>query len=424
MCGIFGAIAFDRQFRSADYDRFVELTDLVRYRGPDDSGYLALNLAERRHSERDRFDVFLGHRRLSIIDLSEQGRQPMGSADRYFITYNGEIFNYIELREELQRLGHVFTTSTDTEVILKVYEEYGTAGFAKLNGMWAFALVDLLKRTVVLSRDRFSIKPLYYFKVDGNLFFASEIKQLLPLMHSRSIDTGVMHTYLNQAVADHSECTFFEGVKQVPPKHDLVIYLPKRHISREQYWDYSCEPISRSADCVEEFRELFTDSVRIRLRSDVEVGALLSGGLDSSTIAVVANKLLGQELRTWSIVGSDPRYSEERFIRIIHDEGIPNSIVHFAGDSALDAVANVLYHNDEPFLGFHAVAHFQMLQALRRESGIKVILSGQGGDECLCGYSKFFYFYLAQLLSERRVGQAAMLTLMSLLNERPCGSSG
>lgn len=176
MCGIFGAISFDRPFEADSYERFVTLTDMVQYRGPDDSGYLAIDSRRSRVGEANSFDIFFGNRRLAILDLSHAGHMPMTDGKGRWITYNGEIFNYLELRRELEGLGRSFQTDTDTEVVLHVYDEFGEAGFAKLNGMWALAIVDIPKRRVVLSRDRFSIKPLYLLRsVDNRLYFASEI---------------------------------------------------------------------------------------------------------------------------------------------------------------------------------------------------------------------------------------------------------
>src|SRR5205807_6927385 len=182
MCGIFGAIAIGHKFEAGAFERFLRLTDLVHYRGPNDSGYITINMESGPARPSEAFDIFLGSRRLSILDLSPAGHQPMHDGNGRWIVFNGEIFNYLELRKELQAMGHRFTTACDTEVILQVYDEYGEDGFEKLNGMWAFALVDIPGRRVVLSRDRFSIKPLYLTNADGRICFASEIKQLLPLV--------------------------------------------------------------------------------------------------------------------------------------------------------------------------------------------------------------------------------------------------
>ena len=225
MCGIFGAINTTGFFDPPDFDRFVELTDLVAYRGPDDCGHVPLTLKQWGSQRELLFDVFLGNRRLSIIDLSSSGHQPMSDGNGLWITYNGEIFNYLELRHELEARGHTFRTGTDTEVILHVYREFGESGFDRLNGMWAFAIVDSHARKVILSRDRFSIKPLYLFKSTGCLYFASEIKQLLPLLSARELNPNTMTAYLAQGLLDHDADTFFRGITRVPAATNVIISL-------------------------------------------------------------------------------------------------------------------------------------------------------------------------------------------------------
>lgn len=415
MCGIFGAVSFGRMFEAHDYDAFVRQTDLVSYRGPDASGYTAFSSHTASTAGQGPFDIFLGHRRLSIIDLSDAGIQPMTDGKGLWIIFNGEIFNYVELREELRRRGHEFRTATDTEVILKTYELYGEAGFEQLNGMWAFVLVDLPRRKVVLSRDRFAIKPLYYTRQGDRLYFGSEIKQLLPFLSKRAVNRTTMYKFLVQAVADHSQETFFEEVQTVQPKHNLVLDLTRLAVSEKQYWDYHSVPQTSADDAMQQFRDLLIDSIKIRLRSDVPVGALVSGGLDSSAIAVVSYQLLGVKLKTFSVVAENEAYSEGRFVDILVRGGMENRRLTLDSNRSLDALDDVIYHNDEPFLGFHAVAQYQLLQKIHQETDITVILSGQGGDEALLGYTKFFFFYLQELLKTARLIPAAQLFFLSLV---------
>jgi len=400
VCGIFGAINASGFFDGLDFDRFVGLTNLVAYRGPDDCGHIPLTLKPA-DSRRERlFDVFLGNRRLSIIDLSSSGHQPMSYGEGLWITYNGEIFNYLELRRELEARGHKFKTGTDTEVILHVYHEYGESGFDRLNGMWAFAIVDCRARKVVLSRDRFSIKPLYIFKSKGELYFGSEIKQLLPLLPTRELDAGVMTAYLAQGLLDHDVDTFFRGITRVPPGTNVIISLDSGAIEEKKYWCFE-SPGATSAspkDLVEEFRALFFDSVRIRLRSDVKVGVLLSGGLDSSAITTAVRQVAGEQLQTYSIVSEHEGYDERRFIDVMCKAGVPNRQVTFRVDNVLDSLEQVLYHSDEPFAGFSVIAQHQLFAAIKNDGDVTVLLSGQGGDETLLGYLKFFFFHIQLLL--------------------------
>lgn len=417
MCGIFGAIHLKGLFDRADFDQFVRLTDLVRYRGPDDSGYQALNLQQSHAADPESFDVFLGNRRLSILDLSPAGHQPMTDGKGRWITFNGEIFNFVELRKELEARGHRFLTGTDTEVILHIYDEYGESGFEKLNGMWAFAIVDVGQRRVVLSRDRFSIKPFYLLRLArGQLYFASEIKQLLPLLPERELNREVMATFLSQGLLNHSSETFFRGITKVAPKTNLVISLPTGTIVERRYWDYSLESPPSSKDPTEEFRELLLDSTRIRLRSDVRVGLLLSGGLDSSALAVALVQLAEGGLETYSIISTDPGLSEERYVDAMRQTfHLRNHKVIFQLQDALAGLRPALYHGDEPFGSLSVIAQYKILDTVKKETDVVVLLSGQGGDEVLLGYLKFYFFYLRQLVEQRRFGKACTEFVLSLL---------
>ena len=418
MCGIFGAINRTGFFDGPDFDRFVALTNLVAYRGPDDCGHLPLTLKPA-DSRRERlFDVFLGNRRLSIIDLSSSGHMPMSDGKGCWITYNGEIFNYLELRRELEARGHTFRTGTDTEVILHVYSEYGEGGFDRLNGMWAFAIVDTRARKVVLSRDRFSIKPLYLFKSNGELYFSSEIKQLLPLLPALELNAGAMTAYLAQGLLDHDVETFFRGITRVPPGTNVIISLDPGTIEERKYWRFeSTGSISASSkDLVEEFRALFFDSVRIRLRSDVKVGVLLSGGLDSSAVTTAVRQVGAEQLQTYSIVSEHEGYDERRFIDVMCQAGVPNRKVTFRVGDVLDCLEQVLYYTDEPVAEFSVIAQYQLFAAIKSDSDVTVLLSGQGGDETLLGYLKFFFFHVQLLLKAGKYLDAMELLARSALH--------
>lgn len=417
MCGIFGAINFSGYFTIDDYDKFVKLTDIVSYRGPDASGYLAINLNQNSQNK-EKFHVFLGHRRLSIIDLTDRGNQPMTDGEALWIVFNGEIFNYIELKMELIQKGHIFNTNTDTEVILKIYKEYGDSGFEKLNGMWAFAILDLSNKKIILSRDRFSIKPLYFVQINNKLYFASEIKQLLPILEKKEINQDITYTYLSQGLLDTNEHTFFKEINKVKPKTNLIIQIQNGKIKERCYWDYKLKENKLTIDdAVEGFRELLLDSIKIRLRSDVKIGGLLSGGLDSSTIAVVANDLQNGNFETYSVVAEDKKYSEERFVNILSTEKrIKNHKLYFKPDEALDSLHKVVYHNEEPFGGFSVVAQYKILEKVKKETDITVLLSGQGGDEILMGYLKYFFFNLKELLLKGRLTNALKQIFLSLIH--------
>jgi asparagine synthase (glutamine-hydrolysing) len=422
VCGIFGAINRTGFFDALDFDRFVALTNLVAYRGPDDCGHIPLTLKSVGSHRERLFDVFLGNRRLSIIDLSSSGHMPMSDGKGCWITYNGEIFNYLELRRELEARGHIFTTGTDTEVILHVYSEYGESGFDRLNGMWAFAIVDSRARKVVLSRDRFSIKPLYLFKSNGELYFGSEIKQLLPLLPALELNAGAMTAYLAQGLLDHDVETFFRGITRVPPGTNVIISLDSGTISgtieERKYWRFEStgSTSASSKDLVEEFRALFFDSVRIRLRSDVKVGVLLSGGLDSSAVTTAVRQVGGEQLQTYSIVSEHEGYDERRFIDVMCQAGVPNRKVTFRVGDVLDCLEQVLYYSDEPVAEFSVIAQYQLFAAIKNDSDVTVLLSGQGGDETLLGYLKFFFFHVQLLLKAGKYLDAMELLAGSALH--------
>lgn len=406
MCGIFGAINVTGFFGESDLEHFSALNDLTSYRGPNDHGVCALKL-KKLEAGGGQFDVFLGNRRLSILDLSSNGHQPMTDHQGLWIAYNGEIFNYLELRRELESLGHQFMTGTDTEVILHVYREYGERGFERLNGMWALAIADAPNHRIVLSRDRFSIKPLYILSVQGCTYFASEIKQLLPLLPSRRLNMKVMSAFLCQGLLDHSRETFFEGIARAAPRRNIIISLDTGLSGESTYWNFKPMPrLDFNAPTAELFRDLFLDSIRLRLRSDVKVGVLLSGGLDSSSIAVGCGNIAGDRVDTYSVVSDDGCCDEHEFIDALARTGVRNHKIAFGHVDALQDLDRVLYHSDEPVGGFSVVAQFKLFGAIKRETDVTVLLSGQGGDEVLLGYLKFFFFYLKSLYREHRYSQA------------------
>lgn len=416
MCGIFGAISFSENFNEKDYRKFIELTDLVSYRGPDASDYKGFETKKNKIDNSD-FNLFLGHRRLSIIDLSDEGKQPLYS-DNCWIIFNGEIFNYLEIREELKTKNHTFKTNTDTEVIIKVYKEYGESGFDKLNGMWAFAIYDAQSNKVILSRDRFSIKPLFIYRYNEKLFFASEIKQLLPLISKKELETDNMLVYLQQGLLDFNEKTLFKNIFRVKAKTNLIIDLNSNEVLERKYWDYSNEPIYGSDEKIFlQFKELFTDAVKIRLRSDVQIGSMLSGGLDSSAITLTALNFSGSSLKSFSVVSNQREFSEEKFIDIFTGSfNVVNKKVLLDSNKLKENLDEVIEHQDEPFNYFIPVAHFNLIKALKENSDIVVILNGQGGDETLLGYLRFYFFYLRGLLKEKKFTLLVKELFLSLLN--------
>ncbi len=416
MCGIFAAVSSEKIFDASDYKKFSGATELVSYRGPDSQGLLAMD-STTSQADNNQFNIFLGHRRLSIIDLSADGNQPMQRDDCY-IVFNGEIFNYVELRDELKKIGHQFSTGSDTEVILRTYQQYGMKGFTNFNGMWAFVLVDLKNQKVICSRDRFSIKPLYYLQQNGNWYFGSEIKQLLPFLSEKKLQKQLAYQFLQQQLQEHTNETFFEGIKKAGAKHSLIIDLTTGKFNEEKYWDYELNAaVTNESDAIEKFHSLFVDSVKLRLRSDVTVGSLLSGGLDSSAITVLADSFQPGKFESFSVVNDNKKFSEENFVdELVKHNHILNSKLRFQSSQIPEHIDKVLFHQDEPFGSFSIVAQYLMFQQIKNEHDIKVILCGQGGDEIMMGYLKYFFFNLQNYKRNGRWDLIAKEILSSLIN--------
>lgn len=400
MCGIVGVVG--GQYVS---DAQIEQAEkLQRHRGPDSQGVVRC-MAGVMH-------ITLIHQRLSILDLSDAGSQPMKSRDGAgWLIYNGEIFNFIEIRTELESLGHSFCGHSDTEVLLAALEYWGEEGaLSKLNGMWAFAWLDERKQRLVLARDRFGVKPLYYYLGSDGLYFSSEIKTILGLSGRKfQINEDVVNEYLMQFSADTTDATFFKDIHKVPSASysviDLKASVPQPVFKR--YWDIDWAQADTSVsnnEKIEGIRELFYDAVRLRLRSDVPVGVLLSGGVDSSAIAAAMSCLLGdgKNLLLLAAVSDDPNFDETVFIdKMAEDLGkeVHKVKLQFDPKEAKNYLEKVTWHNDEPCGGFSNVAQYQLMQKAR-ELGIKVLLSGQGADEAFCGYKKYIGFYVIFLLRQ------------------------
>ncbi len=413
MCGIFGAVRLKGVFNEENWYQFKELTDMISYRGPDGSGYYSIDTHSGSEYDKQNFTIFFGHRRLSIIDLSSQGAQPM-SKGNLVITFNGEIYNYLELRTELKAKGCFFETNTDTEVILKLYETFGEKGFAKMNGMWAFSIYDKLNSKMILSRDRFSKKPIFYYQDEDHFYFSSEIKQLLPLVKEKAPNKTVLTSYLKQGVVDTSSESFFKDINRIEAKTNLTIDLNTGSTQRYQYWDF--ERLSPTSNTEEEFRFLLEDSVKLTMRSDVPVGCMLSGGLDSSSISVIAHKM-NPEIETFSVVSDDKKMSEEPFIDIVVNRiKMRNHKLNFDANHVIRNFDTVLKHQDEPFFNLSVLAGYSILKKIKDDTDIIVLLNGQGGDELLMGYLKYFFFYEKDLMNRGQYIKAAGLLLSAIYN--------
>jgi asparagine synthase (glutamine-hydrolysing) len=381
MCGIVGILNFNRQpVNPANLDRMIEQ---IRHRGPDECGQFT-----------DK-QVGLASARLSIIDLAS-GQQPVHNEDKSVsIVFNGEIFNYIELRAELIQRGHKFRTHSDTEVILHLYEEQGPDCVRALNGQWAFAIWDSKRERLLLSRDRLGVRPLFYTVANRTLLFGSEIKSIFAVSQgSREIDPIALDQIFTFWVTLPPR-TIFTDILELPPGHSMTVHDGTVTVSR--YWslDYDGGPDAAgdgrwSEDAyAEKLLELLVDATRIRLRSDVPVGAYLSGGLDSTVVAALIRKFTQTPLKTFSVTFDDPEFDESRYQQdAIRFLGTTHQEVRVTGDDIGQVFPDVIWHTETPILRT-APAPLYILSGLVRRDGYKVVLTGEGSDEMLGGYDIF-----------------------------------
>lgn len=447
MCGIAGFFAATPQPAAL----LKDMTDLIRHRGPDDEGFTLLldnaspmlacggdDTPESAYasvmpfSPTARIDALgntpvrlaLGHRRLAIVDLTPFGHQPMSyAAERYWIVYNGEIYNHIELRAELEGLGHQFASHSDTEVILAAYMQWGEQCLNRFNGMFAFALYDRACQTLFLARDRFGVKPLYYWvSPHGAFYFASEIKQFTCLPGWRAKINGQRaYDFLAFGVSDHSDETLFAGVFQLAPGYKATLSLGNGpawnrldgRIPSQQWYELQARPFSGSYnDACARFRELFYDAVQLRLRADVEIGSCLSGGLDSSSIVCVMNQLLHEKnaaalQKTFSACSDVAKYDERAWIdTVVNQNKISAHYVYPSLENLFEESPSITWHQDEPFGSSSIYAQWNVFR-LAADNGVTVMLDGQGSDEQLAGYYNFFGPHLGTLFRQLRWGSLA-----------------
>ena len=386
MCGIAGFLATSR-FDPARAARILErMNELQRHRGPDGAGTW-IEPGQR---------AGLAHRRLSIIDLAT-GDQPMASPAGNVITYNGEIYNYLELRKELG--ADRFRTTSDTEVILLAYERWGEACVDKLRGMFAFAIWDAGKQRLFFARDRFGIKPFYYAVADGAFYFASEIKALLPFIGAIETDLPALHDYFSFQFC-LGDKTLFRGVKQLAPAHCGSVGSDL-HARIRQYWEvhYDLDWNSREDRLIEGVRERLFDSVALHLRSDVEVGAYVSGGVDSSLVATLGRERAGSG-RFQAFTGkfsAGEAFDESRYARLLAQEkGMQLHEIDITEADFLANIARVIYHLDAPVAGPGSFPQYMVSRLVKEH--VKVVLGGQGGDEIFGGYARYLLAYFEQCI--------------------------
>jgi asparagine synthase (glutamine-hydrolysing) len=354
---------------------------------------------------------------LAIIDLSSKAAQPMGFANRYQITYNGEIYNYIEIRTFLQNKGYSFLTHSDTEVILAAYDFWKEKCLQQFDGMFAFAIWDEKEEKLFAARDRFGEKPFYYYEDEGNFIFASEMKALWAIGVEKKINNKMLLNYITLGHVQNcidKEQTFFDDIYSLPPSHYLTYEPSSTQLSKiTRYWSLNKEMKIEIAadDAIEKFTELFNTSVKRRLRSDVVLGTSLSGGLDSSAIAYTINQLQKNnssnsagKLQTFSAVFPAFENDESGYIQLVSSN--LNMINHQAQPSALDLINDfekLCYHQEEPFQSSGIFAQYKVFE-LAQKNGVKALLDGQGADEILAGYPRYIHWFLQEVLSRNKLG--------------------
>jgi asparagine synthase (glutamine-hydrolysing) len=389
MCGIAGIV--HKGPGLPDRATIERMTRAVAHRGPDGEGFASFE------------NVALGHRRLAIVDLTDSGAQPMHSADgRYAIVHNGEVYNHLELRAELSRLGHAFRGTSDTEVILAAFAQWGEACLHRFNGMWAFAVLDRLARRLFLARDRFGVKPLHYVDTGSAFAFGSEIKQLLPLLDSRAADEEALLDFLAFGLQDHlPERTSFAAVRRLPAGCTLTVRLDAPEAVVRRWYALPAAPPEAEREAEREPSEaaerivaLLEDAVSLRLRADVPVGTCLSGGLDSSSIAALAApryaSAAGRRFVGITASSEQDDNDETPFARAVAEHvGLDLRLVRPCYDDFAATVDAIHASQDEPVGGPSLTMQWHVMRAAR-QAGLPVLLDGQGGDETLLGYERYF----------------------------------
>ena len=375
MCGIAGILEFERT-RKPSPDGLLRMARILTHRGPDEEGIYQLG------------PVGLAHRRLSIIDLAG-GQQPMESPDRQVcLVFNGEIYNYAELKKDIEQKGYVFRTRSDTEVLLALYLYYGLEAFAKLNGMFACAFWDRRTHELVLARDRFGKKPLFYYRDADHFLFGSEIKALLAYGEiERKVNLPALHDYLSHGYTV-GEQTLVEGVLRLPPAHVLVV--SDDQIRCAPYWEFKFRPAGDPPDeetVIERLEGLLQQATQRRLMSEVPLGAFLSGGLDSSAIVALMAQQSNRPVQTFTVGFEEADYSELEDARVVAKHLGTDHHEMIVKPSALEILPDLVWHLDEPFGDSSAVPTYYVCRAAREH--VTVALAGDGGDEIFAGYRRY-----------------------------------
>lgn len=389
MCGIagsFGPIVPDSSL--------IERTlSLMNNRGPDNNGFYKENL--------NKNNLTFLHTRLAIIDLEVRSNQPFEANDCVLV-FNGEIYNYLELKKELESLGHSFRTNSDTEVIIKSYKQYGRSCVKRFEGMWAFALFDKNKKEIFLSRDRFGEKPLFYKIIQNTLYFGSEPK-FISSLSNKTLD--INHSHLSRYLVNgfrslfKTDETFYKKLYEVPRACNVILISPERH-EKEEYWSLQYKPNKiKQKEAEEQTYEYVLKSLKLRLRSDVPIAFCLSGGVDSTTLAVIAAKKLQQQIHTFSIIDNDERYDESNNINtVVNSISCQHHNIHTTTDGFLERMTSLVEYHDAPVPTISYYVHNFLSESIK-QNGYSVAISGTGADEIFTGYYDHYSYWLAYMFS-------------------------
>jgi asparagine synthase (glutamine-hydrolysing) len=398
MCGISTLVSLKNHPISTEI--ITAMTDPIVHRGPDGFGYFCKN------------NFALGHRRLNIIDTTEAGAQPMTYGD-YTIVFNGEIYNYIELRTELIAAGHIFCTQSDTEVLIRAYQAWGQDCLQRFNGMWAFVLYDASNETLFCSRDRFGVKPFVYTLTDDHFMVGSEVKQFFFKGSNvkANLNEKVTQRFLRDGQLNYNDETFFQGIQSLGAGH-FLLYNLKTHDSTIQKWYQLPTEIDKSIrktplnEVKKQVFDLFKNSLKLRLRADVPIGSCLSGGMDSSSIVCMVRQIVGNEEPVYTLSTCYPNtpYDEQKYIDAVNTAQNGTSLKIFPDLNEAfenDLLDKMIWHQDQPINGMSHFSEYKVYE-MAKQNNITVMLGGQGADEYLGGYTNFSRVYWLELLIQGR----------------------
>lgn len=406
MCAIAGIVSYHNQ--AVDISSLKLMANAMHHRGIDGEGFWVNTKA----------NVGFAHKRLSIIDLSKNAAQPMhymqyNHSPKYTLVFNGEIYNYIELKKDLLQKGYTFNSNSDTEVLLALYDCYHTACLNYIDGMFAFAIWNNITEQIFIARDLFGEKPLYYYNNKNQFIFSSEMKALWAVGVEKSTNNSMLLNYLSVGIVsnpNNAEETFYNQIKKLPAAHYLLVDTKQNKITTAKYWHVNLNSFNSKYnhnEVVEKFLFLFHQSVERRLRSDVEVSTSLSGGLDSSSIIAAITKIQNQKLKdlpkSFSAVFPGFQKDESKYIKQVTDYfSIKNYTTTPTAESFIADFENLLFHQEEPFQSSSIYVQYKVYE-LAKEHNIKVLLDGQGADETLAGYTKYYFWYWQSLLGNMKL---------------------